>query len=253
VSTSTEAFSSSHEFYDFVYSAKDTEDEVQRFVAAARDASPDMELGNVCELGIGTGRHAKVLNSLGITVFGVDSSADMIHHLAEAPGIRAELADASNFELGQTFDSVFSFFHVISYQTADEQIEGVFQSARRHLEAGGTFVFDTWYTPGVIHLKPETRVVDISTPGGAARRLSTSHEDVDCSRVDVTQHYTVWDTSGVLSREFSETHRMRHFTSNEIRSLAKRFGFRVSSAVGDTTHAAPTRDDWSALYSLVAI
>jgi len=246
-------FSGSAEFYDLVYSAKDTECEVSEFVGSARSVILDQMIESVIDLGIGTGRHAKILAGQGITVHGVDISQEMVDKIGEIPGIQAHLGNASDFDLGIKVDAVFAFFHVASYQIKDSDISGTFACARKHLKAGGAFVFDTWYTPGVIALRPERRVVELERQDEKVRRVSESTEDIDRSLVEVTQRYTVSKSDGSVVSEFSELHNMRHFTTNEIRLLASQHDFSLEKVSSSETGLEPSLNDWSCLYTLVAV
>lgn len=246
-------FSGSAEFYDLVYSAKDTEREADQFLKAARSVVPAQKVESTIDLGIGTGRHAKILAGQGITVHGIDLSQEMVDKIGDLPGIQARLGDASDFELGIKVDAVFAFFHVASYQVEDSDINGMFSCARKHLNTHGAFIFDTWYTPGVLALRPERRVVEVEREGEKILRLSESSEDVDKSLVEVTQKYTVSRTDGTTSREFTEVHRMRHFSTNEIRFLASQHGFAVQKIASSNSGLAPGLTDWSCLYTLRAV
>ena len=45
---------------------------------------------------------------------------------------------------------MISLFHVMSYQTDNNDILSAFQSARNALNIGGIFIFDVWYGPGCV-------------------------------------------------------------------------------------------------------
>ena len=64
----------------------------------------------ILEIGVGTGLLAKELIDRGFTVAGMDHTAEMLVHAREllGPAVRLEQADATVFDLGDTFDAVIS-------------------------------------------------------------------------------------------------------------------------------------------------
>ena len=60
--------------------------------------------------------------------------------------------------LNQKFDAVISLFHVMSYQTTNEELSAAFKTASKHLAKGGIFIFDFWYGPTVHNEKPSIRI-----------------------------------------------------------------------------------------------
>jgi len=63
----------------------------------------------ILDLGCGTGQLTAQIASLGAEVLGIDKSADMIAQAKKNfPGLKFEIADASQFTAPQPFDAVFS-------------------------------------------------------------------------------------------------------------------------------------------------
>ena len=82
----------------------------------------------------------------------------MIRIAREKNGECYEVADIRNYTTEKRFDAVISPFHVMSYQNENEDIKNAFLSARKILNKGGLFLFDTWYGPGVLTDPPAVRV-----------------------------------------------------------------------------------------------
>ena len=45
----------------------------------------------------------------------------------------------------------------MSYQNSNNKIEKVFKNANEHLNPGGLFIFDFWFTPAVLHQFPSIK------------------------------------------------------------------------------------------------
>ena len=248
----TEVFGNAANFYDAVYSAKETIQEVEHFLSLAELGTEKLDSLNILEIGIGTGRHSRIVAERGATVVGIDQSPDMIKRIPTHARVFPRLADGRSFDLEETFDAAFAFFHVVSYFTSDSDIKGLLSSVRKHLEPGSAFVFDTWYTPGVESLGLQSRKREITTDDYRMIRFSSSEQLPESSTVEVTHHFLVWNSDGLFEQEFEETHLMRHFTINEIRLLAESHGFRVSAVANSTGSGSPTREDWAATFALIA-
>lgn len=246
-------FSQGAEFYDVFYGHKNHRAEVEHFLGLSGTNRPESTPKKVLELGMGTGRHAAVLESMGVTVHGVEMSASMLDKIPVSDKIIRHLGDARTIRLPEKFDSVFSFFHVASYQTRDDDIHSFFATARAHLNRGGTFVFDCWYSPGVIALKPAPRILTGNRDDLTITRKSTSREEVDKSLVFVLQEFVVQDSQGTVVAEFGEEHTMRHFSTSEIRHLARSTDFRLAVVVDPESGGEPGRESWAATYCLEAI
>ena len=62
--------------------------------------------------------------------------------------------DIREIRLNKRFDTVIALFHVISYQTTNEDVTAAFETARQHLNSGGIFIFDISYGPAVLTERP---------------------------------------------------------------------------------------------------
>src|SRR3989338_4823779 len=144
-----EVFSAYARYYDLIYKDKDYAGEASYIDDLIQKHRPGAK--TVLNLGCGTGKHDACLEKKGYSVCGVDLSDVM---LAEAkkctiPG-RLEFfrGDVRTVNLERNFDVVVSLFHVMSYQTQNDDILAAFRTAGRHLMPGGIFIFDFWHGPG---------------------------------------------------------------------------------------------------------
>jgi SAM-dependent methyltransferase len=125
-------------FYDAVMG--DRSEAVERLSELIREAKPNAR--NVLELGCGTGSMLKHLQD-SYQVSGLDISSRMLS-IARKKVSRAKLfrQDMVNFEIKERFDVIFCVFDSINHVRSLSDWKKVFVRVRRHLSAGGCFIFD---------------------------------------------------------------------------------------------------------------
>lgn len=135
------------------------------------------------------------------------------------------LGDARTARLERSFEAVVSLFHVMSYQTANEDLAAAFATAAAHLGAGGLFLFDFWHGAGVLSDPPTLRVRTLRHEGAVIERTARPSVDPLANVVTVRYGITVQDEASAQRESFEEIHRMRYLFWAEIRSLAAAAGF----------------------------
>jgi SAM-dependent methyltransferase len=244
------------EYYDLLYRDKDYEAETQYVLDILFQANPITK--TILEFGSGTGKHGWLLASKGLRVTGIERSASMV---AASRSRRGPGGDAGSFEavegditstkLNRKFDGVLALFHVVSYQTSDNDVAATFDNAARHLNPGGLFFFDVWHGPAVLHLGPvrrEKRVEDEKT-----ELVRIAEPDLDKEeRNIVTVRYSVRAKSKLDGKvaQFREEHRMRYFFPDEIAQFAALSGFKVERSEEFLTGRSPSRETWGVAYLL---
>ncbi len=125
-------------FYDAVMG--DRSEAAERLTDLIRETNPNAK--NVLELGCGTGSMLKHLQD-SYQVSGLDISSRMLSS-ARKKVSRAKLfrQDMVDFEINQRFDVIFCVFDSINHVRRFSDWKKVFVRARRHLSAGGCFIFD---------------------------------------------------------------------------------------------------------------
>jgi SAM-dependent methyltransferase len=224
-------------YYDLLYHDKDYSGETAYLVTLIGEAAPHAR--SVLELGCGTGGHALQFAELGFQVHGIDLSDSMVARArlrcaAAAEPVAARLAfevgDVRSFRAGRTFDAVVSLFHVMSYQTGNEDQAAAFATARGHLDTGGVFVFDFWYGPAVLTDRPRHVIKEVADERVEVRRETTPTMHVNSNRVDVRFDVDIASRSGDATRRLSEIHRMRYLFLPEIEQRLHDAGFALLSA-----------------------
>jgi SAM-dependent methyltransferase len=249
MAASPEVFSASAAVYDLLYAEKDTPAEVA-WITRTLEAQGCTPGGHLLEFGSGTGRHARLFADGGYQVTGVEPSSDMIERADTHPQVTYLQGNTSTTRLDNSVDAVLSLFHVMSYHTTMDELHAFFDTARHHLNPGGLFGFDVWYSPAVHHLTPESRVLETSNDHISVVRTATPSEDIPNSLVTVTYDYVVTERATGKESRFTEVHPMRHFSQTEIAMLAKLHGFSVEESMEFMTGSTPGRDTWGVWFTL---
>ena len=213
--------------YDLLYADKDYAAEA----AYMRDLLKRWAPGGtrLLELGSGTGRHANLLAGMGYSVHGIERSAAMLEAASggAAAGCRFSLGDLRTARLGETFDAVLALFHVVGYQTANDDLAAAFATARAHLKPGGVLLFDYWYGPAVLTQRPTVRIKRASDDALEVTRLSEPELLPNENVVKVNFHLFVRDKATGAVSEHREEHRVRYLFLPEIASLLAQQGLKL--------------------------
>ena len=220
-------------YYDLLYQDKDYSAEAEYVAAHIRKQMPKAQ--RILDLGCGTGAHAEHLAKMGFDVHGVDLSEPMLERAKKRknslpPEVAARLTfsqgDIRTIRIGQTYDAVISLFHVMSYQTTNEDLEAAFATAAFHLRTGGVFLFDFWYGPAVLRQLPEIRVKRLEDTFVRVIRIA---EPIIKPNENLTVvNYDIWvedKSSGGLDR-VQEKHIMRYLFLPELHFFLYNKGIR---------------------------
>lgn len=238
--------------YDLLYAGKDYGAEAEYVAGHIRSIAPRAHW--LMELGCGTGRHARQFAAQGFKVRAFDLSADMIeiarHHEAkEKSGARFEVGDVRSVRVDQKFDATYSLFHVMSYQTTDDDLANAFRTAAWHTEQGGAFVFDCWFGPGVLTDLPQVRVKRVEDEGLEILRIAEPTIFPLENVVQVDYSLRVHSKSTGEEKRVTESHRMRYLFVPEVKALLESAGFELCGVYKWMTDEAPTLDAWNAMFA----
>jgi SAM-dependent methyltransferase len=205
------------------------------------------EIKSIIELGCGSGGHANFLAEKNIFITGLDQSQEMIQ-LANSKSIKnfeGLVCDITNFEISKKFDCAISMFHVMSYLTQHELFLKTLTCVNKHLEFGGIFFFDCWFTPAVINLKPSIKVKTISDNEHSVTRIADPKIDYFTSTVNIDFRIFIEELSNSKISMFNELHSMRHFSTLELTLFAKLTGFEVLNIEEFLTGKEPNENSWA--------
>ena len=243
----TAPFDLTGRYYDLLYADKD-------YAGEAGYVAKQLPAGcrTVLELGSGSGIHAALLADAGFQVTGVERSEAMLAKARERAGGTGTTArtlellpgDARTARLGRTFDAVMSLFHVVSYQTSDDDVAAMFATAAEHLIPGGMFLFDVWYGPAVLSQQPAVRVKRMRNEQLAVTR--TAEPSLHANRNVVEVHYEIFATDIATGRidRIEEDHSMRYFSLPELAAIGRAAGLLLEHAEEWMTGREPSEDTW---------
>ena len=243
-------------YYNTFYQDKDYKAEATQIDSLLKKYGSN--ISTVINFGCGTGKHDIELAKLGYQCTGIDMSPLMIdvareNVKKEERTIDFSVADIRNFESKVQYDAVISLFHVMSYQTKNQDILSAFLSARKSLERGGTFLFDVWYGPGVLSDKPCVRVKEIEDEKNKlvriARPIMYDKENV----VDVCYEVFVIDKESGYTKAINEVHRMRYFFRPELEFLLQEAGFELIDNLDCQTLGETDYNSWTSYFVARAV
>lgn len=235
-------FKSYSHYYDLLYKDKDYDKETKYIQSILNNHN--ISKGSLLEFGSGTGIHGKLLAKNDYKVHGIELSEEMVAKAGTSPGFSCQIGDISSIKMNLFYDAVLSLFHVISYQITNDKLKAVFENASSHLNRGGLFLFDFWYSPAVLKQKPVVRVKRMANNKVEITRIAEPEIFSSENRVDVNYTIYVHDLTKDTIHAFKETHSMRHFSLSEIDILADACGFQRIKAEEFVTGHLPSDNTW---------
>lgn len=211
-------------------------------------------IGKILNMGCGTGRHDLELWRLGYHVYGIDISETMIEVAKRQLGnidkneLFFEVGNICSYQVQRVYDSVISLFHVMSYQTGNNNLFGAFKTAAAALDKGGIFLFDAWYGAGVLSDKPCVRVKKVEDEQNILIRYANPVMHAQKNVVDVNYDVLVIDKKTDMVREIKETHSMRYLFTPEVEFLLDLAGFELLDCIDCATLDAADYNSWTVYF-----
>lgn len=235
--------------YDILYSDKDYSAECD-FVESVFHKYSRGLTKTVLDLGCGTGGHALTLVERGHKITGVDISSEMLEigkDKAEKREVDIEFlkGDVRKLDLDQEFDAAISMFAVISYQTTNQDLRSSFETASRHLRAGGLFIFDVWFGPAVLSQKPSERFKVVQRGSEKIIRFASPALDMLNHTVEV-KYKIIKFSNDRLTGEVDEVHKVRFLFPQEIELYCNMAGLELLELCPVMKLGKiPTEKDWN--------
>lgn len=241
------------EYYDLLYKDKDYEGEVSYIHSLIQEYTSDTK--TIVDFGCGTGNHDFLLDTKGYEITGVDLSQTMIDCANEKKNQRRNSnvsfiqGDFRDVRLNKKYDIVLSLFHVMSYQTSNEDLEKAFLTAYEHLETGGVFIFDFWYGPGVLSDPPSVRVKRLENEKITVTRISEPVMQPNYNIVDVCFEVQIKDKQQHHKpiEVLHEVHPMRYLFLPELLFFMRETGFEYIASKKWMSNNEPELNSWYAV------
>jgi SAM-dependent methyltransferase len=235
-------------YYNLLYKDKNYQEEYN-YILELINKHSNKTNKNILDIGCGTGKHLSFFKKDGYIVSGVDVSENMISeakkHLQQEEDFIC--CKASEFKFNKRFDTIISLFHVMSYQTENNELEKVFQNVSEHLNDGGLFIFDFWYGPAVLTDLPVVKIKRLEDEEVKITRITEPVMRYNENIVDVNFEVMIEDKKTHLIEKLSETHNMRYLFLPEIEILAKKAGLKIVKSYKWITHENLSFDSWYGL------
>lgn len=242
------------EYYDILYNDKDYASEAGFIDTIIKKYRPNAK--SILNLGCGTGTHDFLLAQKGYDITGIDCSGSNIKKanskLTDIDKFKNCLefheGDVRIYRANKTYDIVISLFHVISYQITNSDLKSVFETVKIHLNNNGLFIFDCWYGPAVLHVRPETRIKRVESKDTRIIRIAEPEIFPNENKVHVKYHVFVIDKVTNNVTEIRETHPMRYLFKPEIDELVSVSGLNTLECAEWMTDNPLGLNTWKAYF-----
>lgn len=232
--------------FDAIYHDYNFSQDVRAFTNLTREFLPGLKKPKLLDLGCGTGTHLKLLQDE-FEVEGVDLSEEMLKVARTKVSVPLSQGDARTFNLDRQFDVILMTSAVLGYQHSNDHVLETLRNVRKHLKPGGLFIFDVWYGPAVLSVRPSTRVKEVEASGVRVVRMVKPRLVLEKNLC--TCDYRWWLTKDGLFEEKTESHTLRYFFPLEIDLFLQNAGMQLLRYGQNGHDYRPVEDDhWHVMF-----
>jgi len=198
-------------------------------------AQQDIHPKKVLDVCCGTGTMCQMLTKEGFNVAGFDLSPGMIEAARQKAAakkltIRYEVMDAAELDMGDTYDSAYSFFDSLNNILDPNRLQLAFERIAANLSPGGSFIFDMNTAVAF-----EEQMFDQENMRSNAKlRYKWVGDWNDQTRM-ITVNMRFWRGG----EEFRETHVQRAYETEEVFDMLRQAGFEQIRAYHSYTLNPP--------------
>ena len=187
-----------------------------------------IEDGLLLDLGCGTGKLTRIMESYGYDMIGIDNSYEMLDIAKEyaSENILYLMQDMREFELYGTVRAIYSACDSINYILEEDELRDVFTLANNYLDPGGLFVFDINSPYKYQELLAENTFAETREEGSFIWENFYDEEE-GINEYDLTLY--IQEKEGHFSR-FQEAHYQRCYELSTIKRLLEEAGMEYVAA-----------------------
>ena len=191
-------------------------------------AENGIEDGLILDLGCGTGKLTRIMESYGYDMIGIDNSYEMLDMAKEQSeeSILYLMQDMREFELYGTVRAVYSACDCINYILEEEELREVFSLVNNYLDPGGLFVFDINSSYKYNELLAENTFAETKEEGSFIWENYYDPED-EINEYDLTLY--IQEEEGHFQR-FQEVHYQKCYELSTIKRLLEEAGMEFVAA-----------------------
>ncbi len=207
----------------------------------------DHDMGLSLDLACGTGSLTVELKKLGVDIYGVDASYEMLSHARDKAAdndldILFLCQKMQSLDLYGTIDTCICTLDSINHLTKIEDVQKTFDKVSLFMNKGGYFLFD------VNSVYKHTEVLADNT-------FVYDTDDVFCvwqnslkenNAVDIELDF--FEREGDIYYRMSEEFSERAYTDEELSAMLEKSGFEVVKRFGDMTFEGPKPDEQRIIY-----
>jgi SAM-dependent methyltransferase len=193
---------------------------------------------SVLDIGCGTGEHLDSIKKLGVQkCVGIDNSPEMLQIARERfpDGIKFINMNFKSFDFYQEFDLVISLFGSIAYLINDKDMDMLFWNTWKSMKSGATGIFEIWNSIPVQKIKNKplshvstTKYQDLVIERERGFELINKTKSI----AEVNYRYIVSSPKGTLL--YTDTHTMRAFSIDELKSFIKNNGLILTDVFANS-------------------
>lgn len=201
--------------------------------------------GPVLELACGTGVLSIPIAKDGYDVTGLDLSDDMLSRArGKAEGIeniRFIHGNMSDFKTGEKYRTIFVGFNSVCHLSGYDEIKGLIDCVKEHLENDGIFVLDC-FIPGISYLsRDKDRHYPVIDENGLKITETSEYDPIEQIN-HIKWHYEYKNEKWVEDLD------MRMFYPQEIQNYLANFGMKVIEKFGNHNFGEYGRENRFQIY-----
>ena len=202
--------------------------------------------GLLLDLGCGTGKLTRIMETKGYDMIGIDNSFEMldIARSNSKESILYLMQDMREFELYGTVRGIYSACDCVNYILEEEELREVFALANNYLDPGGLFVFDINAPYKYYELLGENTFAETREEGSFIWENYFDEEEL-INEYDLTLY--IKEDDGRFQR-FQETHYQRCYAIETIKALLEDAGMEFVAAYDGYTQNPASSESEKVLF-----